>query len=396
MDQEKDSSALFKTINFQTAQSFMSSATDKIDTPSCCPGGGKVQLSPPSLDQAFVEGSVQTKMGTVPRISSTLSGADRWGTIKARWGVGRMRYTIEPGLYALGNPDEHAPVLVTANYKMSFDRLREALPGRDAWILVLDTNGINVWCAAGKGTFGTEELVRRIEYNGLAQIVAYRELILPQLSGPGVAAYQVKKLSGFKVVYGPIKATDLPAFLDAGLKATPEMRLKTFTIRERTALVPVELVSIIKWALIILPAFFFLGGFGGQDGYWPNALNYGLFAIFALLSAVAAGAVLTPILLPWLPGHAFSLKGVAMGFITAIILTAFRAGDFSDWAIRAEIVAWFLLIPAITVYLAMNFTGASTYTSLSGVKKEMKWAVPLEIAAGAAGLFLWLGSRFVV
>ena len=396
MDQEKDSSALFKTINFQTAQSFMSSATDKIDTPSCCPGGGKVQLSPPSLDQAFVEGSVQTKMGTVPRISSTLSGADRWGTIKARWGVGRMRYTIEPGLYALGNPDEHAPVLVTANYKMSFDRLREALPGRDAWILVLDTNGINVWCAAGKGTFGTEELVRRIEYNGLAQIVAYRELILPQLSGPGVAAYQVKKLSGFKVVYGPIKATDLPAFLDAGLKATPEMRLKTFTIRERTALVPVELVSIIKWALIILPAFFFLGGFGGQDGYWPNALNYGLFAIFALLSAVAAGAVLTPILLPWLPGRAFSLKGLAMGFITAIILTAFRPGTLSDWAGRAESLAWFLLIPAITAYLAMNFTGASTYTSLSGVKKEMKWAVPLEIVAGAAGLLFWVGSLFVV
>ena len=353
-------------------------------------------MSLPSLDQPFVEGSVQTKMGTVPRISSTLVLADWLGNIKARWGVGRMRYTVEPGLYALGSPDEQTQVLVTANYKMSFDRLREALPGRNAWILVLDTNGINVWCAAGKGTFGTEELVRRIEFSGLEHIVAHRELILPQLSGPGVAAYQLKKLSGFKVIYGPIKATDLSAFLDADLKATPEMRLKTFTIQERTALVPVELVSIIKWALIILPAFFFLGGFGGQDGYWTNALNYGLFAVIAFLSAMVAGAILIPILLPWLPGRAFSVKGVTVGLITAIILTAFRAGDFSDWAIRAEIVAWFLLIPAITAYLAMNFTGASTYTSLSGVKKEMKWAVPLEIAAGAAGLFLWLGSRFVV
>jgi acetyl-CoA decarbonylase/synthase complex subunit gamma len=396
MDQEKDSSALFKTINFQIAQSLMSSATDKIDAPGCCPGGGKVQLSLPSLEQAFVEGSVQTKRGTVPRISSTLAWADRLGNIKARWGVGRMRYIVEPGLYALGSPDEQTQVLVTANYKMSFDRLREALPGRDAWILVLDTNGINVWCAAGKGTFGTEELVRRIEFSGLEHIVAHRELILPQLSGPGVAAYQVKKLSGFKVIYGPIKATDLPAFLDAGLKATPEMRLKTFTIRERTALIPVELVSIIKWALIILPAFFFLGGFGGQDGYWPNALNYGLFAIFALLSAVAAGAVLTPVLLPWLPGHAFSLKGLTIGLITAFLLAAFWTGSLSDWSGHSEIFAWFFLIPAITAYLAMNFTGASTYTSLSGVKKEMKWAVPLEIAAGAAGLFLWLGSLFVV
>ena len=341
-------------------------------------------------------GSIQAKTGTVPRISSTLSGADYRGTIKARWGVGRMRYTIEPGLYALGNPDEHTPILVTANYKMSFDRLREALPGRDAWILVLDTNGINVWCAAGKGTFGTEELVRRIESNGLVQIVSHRELILPQLSGPGIAAHLVKKLSGFKVIYGPINATDLPAFLDAGLKATPEMRLKTFDIRERTVLIPVELVSTLKWVLIILPLFFFFGGLGGQTGFWSGALDYGLFAIIALLSAVIAGAVLTPILLPWLPGRAFSLKGMAMGLITAIILTALRPENLNNWQGRIETLAWFLLIPAIAAYLAMNFTGASTYTSLSGVKKEMKWAVPVEIAAGAAGLFLWFGSLFVI
>jgi len=353
-------------------------------------------LSPPSLDQPFVTGSVETKMGTVPRISSTLSGADHWGTIKARWGVGRMRYTIEPGLYALGNPDEHAPVLVTANYKLSFDRLRESLPGRDAWILVLDTKGINVWCAAGKGTFGTEELVRRIASSRLAQIVSHRELILPQLSGPGVAAFQVKKLSGFKVIYGPIEARDLPVFLDAGLKATPEMRKKSFTTRERTVLVPVELVIALKWVIIILPIFFIVGGLGGQAGFWAGAFSQGLFAVIALLSAVAAGVVLTPILLPWLPGRAFSVKGATLGLITAIILTAFRGGNFSDWAFRAETVAWFLLVPAITAYLAMDFTGASTYTSLSGVKKEMKWAVPLEIAAGTAGLFLWLGSLFMI
>jgi acetyl-CoA decarbonylase/synthase complex subunit gamma len=307
-----------------------------------------------------------------------------------------MRYIIEPGLYALGSPDEQAPVLVTSNYKMSFDYLRKSLLGRHAWILVLDTNGINVWCAAGKGTFGTEELVRRIESSGLAHIVSHRQLILPQLSGPGVAAYKIKKLSGFNVIYGPIKATDLPAFLDAGLKATSEMRLKTFTIRERAVLVPMELVSALKWAFVILPIFFFFGGLGGQAGFWANALNHGIFAIVALLSAVTAGAVLAPILLPWLPGRAFSVKGLTMGFITVIILMIFRAGKLTALAGRVEILSWFILIPAISAYLAMNFTGASTYTSLSGVKKEMKWAVPLEISGGVTGLFLWLVSRFVI
>jgi acetyl-CoA decarbonylase/synthase complex subunit gamma len=43
----------------------------------------------------------------------------------------------------------------------------------------------------------------------------------------------------------------------------------------------------------------------------------------------------------------------------------------------------------------MNFTGASTYTSLSGVKKEMRWALPLEIAGGMIGLGLWFGSYFI-
>ncbi len=327
-------------------------------------------------------------------MSSTLMWADRWGSIKARWGVGRMRFTVDPGLYALGNPEHQSPTLVTANYKMSFDRLREALPGRDAWIVVLDTNGINVWCAAGKGTFGTEELVRRIGSVGLAQVVAHRELILPQLAGPGVAAHQVRKRAGFKVIYGPIEATDLPAFLDAGLQATPQMRKKTFPLRERTILVPVELVGTLKWSLLILPLFFLAGGLGGHEGFWNNALRYGLFAVVGLLSAVAAGAVLTPMLLPWLPGRAFSLKGFVMGLITAVIFGAFWTEGFSNPGSVTGIMAWFFLIPAIAAYLAMNFTGASTYTSLSGVRKEMKWAVPLQIAGGAAGLCLWLGSLF--
>ena len=315
--------------------------------------------------------------------------------MKARWGVGRMHYTVEPGLYALGNPDNSSSVLVTANYKMSFDRLREALPGRDAWLLVLDTEGINVWCAAGKGTFGTEELLRRIMLSGLTKIITHRELILPQLSGPGVAAHQVKKFSGFRVHYGPIRSSDLPAYLDAGFKATPEMRVKTFSLRERMVLIPIELVAAFKAALLILFAFFFLGGLGGPAGYWANAMNYGIFAAIAFLTAILAGAVLTPILLPVLPGRAFSLKGCIVGVVSAVILLIMRNPDLAVWSGRLEALAWLLLAPAFASYLAMNFTGASTYTSLSGVKKEMRTAIPFQIGAGMAGLGFWLASRFI-
>jgi len=306
-----------------------------------------------------------------------------------------MRYKIEPGLYALGRPDERSPVLVTANYKMSFDRLREALPGRNAWILVLDTKGINVWCAAGKGTFGTEELAARVHSSGLGQVVTHRELILPQLAGPGVAAHQVQKLSGFKVIYGPIRAKDLAAFLDTGLKATPEMRRKTFTVLERIVLAPGELVAAMKFGALILPIFFFVGGLGGPGDYWMNAWNHGLFAVQALLGAILVGTIFTPILLPFLPGRAFSSKGFFLGLVAAIILLMIRVGHFSSPTGFLEILGWLFMVPAVAAYLAMNFTGCSTYTSLSGVRKEMRWALPLEIAAGSLGVVLWVGSRFL-
>ena len=345
------------------------------------------------MTQSFVAGSVATVIGPVPRVSASLAWPDHWGDIKARWNVGRMDHTVDPGLYALGTPDDQSTVLVTANYKMSFNRLRESLPGRNAWILVLDTDGVNVWCAAGKGSFGTRELVRRLDACGLDRIVAHRRLILPQLSAPGIEAHQVKYITGFRVVYGPVRAADLPFFIDAGFKATPEMRRKTFTAWERMVLIPVELVSALKWGAVLSFAFSLAAGFLISGNFLSGALNYGLFATLALMVAIVAGAVVTPLLLPWLPGRAFALKGAVTGFMAAGILAFMRSG--SHGLGRFESIAWFFLVPALSAYLAMNFTGASTYTSLSGVRKEMRVAVPLEILAGIIGICFWIRACFI-
>ena len=353
-------------------------------------------MSLPRLDQPFVVGSLDTAAGKIPKITSGLLPRDFWGAFKARWGVGRMNYCVDPGVYALDRPTKDSPVFVTANYKMSFDSLRSGLKDRSAWILVLDTKGINVWCAAGKGTFGTTELVSRIQSSGLDRVVSHRQLVLPQLAGPGIAAHQVKKLSGYKVIYGPIRAGDLPAFLENGFKATPKMRQKTFTAWERTVLIPVELVSALKAAVLILPVLFLAGGFGGSRWLWANSMNDGRFAVMAVLTAIAAGAVLAPICLPWLPGRAFSLKGLWPGLAAALALMFFRRYYPAAGNGLLETVTWIFLVPALSSYLAMNFTGASTYTSLSGVKKEMRWAVPFQIGAGVVGLGLWIGARFVI
>lgn len=368
------------------------------DDSGCCGKGmAKTEETPsiPGLDQSFVSETVSTPVGTIPRISSMLTRQDQWGTIKARLGAGRMNYTIDPGLYALGKPDEHSPVLVTANYKMSFDYLRQSLPNQNAWILVLDTRGINVWCAAGKGTFGTQELIWRIETSHLKNIVRHRNLILPQLGAPGVSAHLVRQASGFKVHYGPVRAKDLPAYLDSGFRATREMRIMTFPLKDRAVLIPIELLAVAKPYFIAAFLFMLLSGVLGPSGFLKNILHDGMFVAGALLLAVAAGTILVPLFLPYLPGRAFSVKGLFIGLVIAVGLIYMREMNLQIWGERVQALAWILIIPAISAYLGMNFTGCSTYTSLSGVKKEMRFALPMEITAGILGIAAWMTSVFL-
>ena len=321
--------------------------------------------------------------------------ADHLGRWKMRWAVARLRYGVPPGLYAVGHPTPDSPVLVSANYKMSFDRLRSRLAGVDAWILVLDTKGVNVWCAAGKGTFGTDELVRRIAAVGLIDVTSHRTVVVPQLGAPGVAAHEVRKRSGFRVVYGPVRAEDIPAFLAAGMKAAPPMRQVRFPLGDRVALIPVELVLSAKYVLLLAAAFLVLGGLGA-DGYsLARAAGAGLSSAGLFLAASAGSIVLAPALLPWLPGRALSLKGFWVGLLLLAGLLApvgLRSALLEDWP---STIAWCLLVPAVASFLAMNFTGATTYTSLSGVRREMRVAVPVQATAGLLGAVLWLVGRFV-
>ena len=172
-----------------------------------------------------------TLPSSVNLTNSILTPANRWDHILARWGYKRMKHRVEPGLYSLGKPTGESPVFVTANYTLSFDVLRSSLQGIDGYILVLDTEGVNVWCAAGKGTFGTDELIKRIEKSQLQEIVRHRTVILPQLGAPGINAQEVEKRTGFKVEYGPVRAKDLPEYLK-NHKVTPEMRQVHFNLSD--------------------------------------------------------------------------------------------------------------------------------------------------------------------
>ncbi|MDP3285871.1 MAG: mercury methylation corrinoid protein HgcA, partial [Desulfobacterales bacterium] len=239
---------------------------NKKEEAACCgppPGPECSRFARPGYEICgFVEEFIDTAAGPVPKIRTKLSIADHAMSVSARLGIGRDSYGIAPGIYCTGTPAADSPVLVTANFKLTFDILRMELSSVDAWILVLDTRGINVWCAAGKSLFSTEEVVKRVKASGLDKIVSHRELILPQLSATGVSALDVKKKSGFKVVWGPIRANDIKQFLNAGKKSDESMRRVTFTVSERLVLIPVELSFLVKPTLLVFLGIFLLSGIG--------------------------------------------------------------------------------------------------------------------------------------
>ena len=343
------------------------------------------------MDQAFVTGAIDTPLGQVPVVPAALTRADRVGGYRVRWGIGRYTYTVDPGLYALGAPDDRSPVLVSANYKLSFDALRRELAGRNAWILVLDTRGINVWCAAGKGTFGTEELVRRIDAADLSFVVSHNVVVVPQLGAPGVNAPEVRRRTRFRVVYGPVRAADLPVFLDAGMRATAEMRRVRFTLRDRFVLVPVEVVNVLKITLAAAVGAAVVSGIGPQVYSVGAVLARAPLGIAAAVGAVLSGTVLAPVLLPWLPGRMFSTKGALAGVLVAAVLLA-SSSLLGMGLSPASLAAACLLIVAGGSFGAMNYTGTSTFTSLHGVEKEMAAAMPWQIAGAALAAVLWIAG----
>ena len=235
-----------KAFKKETSSCCSTEKTGKSEACGCAPTASDTPVS-----ASWITGHVETAVGKIPQIATRLMFRDTADGWKVRWNIGRMNYRVSPGLYAAGNPGPASPVLVSANYKLTFDKLRRELAGLNVWLLLLDTKGINVWCAAGKGTFGTQELVHRIAQTGLSEVVTHRKLILPQLGAPGVAAHEVLKTSGFRVVYGPVRAADIPAFLEAGLKATPAMREVRFKVQDRLVVAPVELVGTVVPASIL-------------------------------------------------------------------------------------------------------------------------------------------------
>ncbi len=197
-----------------------------------------------------------------------------------------LPFPARTGLEALGTPGPDSPVLLTGNFRLTVQRVRRALHGVDAWLLVANSRGVNVWCAATGGLLTDHEVVSVLKTSGIGDRVEHRVVILPQLAATGIDGKVVRRRTGWRVVWGPIEASDLPEFLASG---APDRRSTTGHDREvRTVAFPLRrrLEMAVAWAfplslptlvLLLLDPSALLGAVGLVWG-----LAFGVFAAFPL------------------------------------------------------------------------------------------------------------------
>lgn len=213
--------------------------------------------------------------------------------------------------------------------------------------------------------------------------MAHRELLLPLLGAAGVKALEVRQRSGFAVRFATARAADLPAFLDSGNVASSAMKALHFSFLDRLVLTPVEMVAALKSSLLLLPVIYLVAA-AASHGFSPAA---GAMAVTWYLLALLTGTFLSPLLLPWLPTRSFAVKGAVSGLlVTALVALAAGFGP-------RVILAAGMTTAAISSFYMLNFTGSTPYTSRSGVKREMRWALPLQGATLVLGCLLAIAGR---
>lgn len=136
------------------------------------------------------------------------------------------------GLQVIGHPDENSPVLLTGNFQLTVEIVKRALGGLDAYLLVANSHGINIWCAATGGHLNNHSVVSVIKTSGIEGKVNHRTIILPQLAATGVEEREIKKKTGWNVEWGPIDASDIPEYLTNHTIAM-EKRQTKFTLVNR-------------------------------------------------------------------------------------------------------------------------------------------------------------------
>jgi acetyl-CoA decarbonylase/synthase complex subunit gamma len=125
----------------------------------------------------------------------------------------RKPVAVEPGLKVFGTPKENSPVLFTTNFALTYYTVASDIESAkvDAYLLVVDTEGIAVDSAVAGRKLTAEKVATAIKASGIENKVNHKKIIIPgksaRLSG------EIEELSGWQVLVGPRDSSDIPRFL---------------------------------------------------------------------------------------------------------------------------------------------------------------------------------------
>jgi ubiquinone/menaquinone biosynthesis C-methylase UbiE/NAD-dependent dihydropyrimidine dehydrogenase PreA subunit len=243
---------------------------------------------------------------------------------------------VEPGLREIGAPDKDSPVIVTANFHKTVREVEKSLKDTDCHLLVVPTNGINVWCAACGGDFTTHSIITAIKTSGIGEIVNHHLLILPQFSAPGIDRTLLKNETGWNAVFGPAYAKDIPSFLRANQKKTAEQSMARFPFSFRLEML--ISMNFLVWALMAFITLLF----NPLWALWVSVLFWGSGGI------LYAGYPLFPSRSGWIKAAILSV----VGCIVISLGSQFGLGVpwWSFWR-------WMIILVLLNVWLGLDLKG---------------------------------------
>ena len=283
---------------------------------SCCPPSGSEPVRPRQIAGLRGPATYADPVGEVPAAQLRhCVWPTTWELAGCGWVSAGCVTVCRRDCTQWAAPRPSPPVLVTANYKLTLDHLRSQSKraervdsgaghqGREC--LVCGRQG-DVWHRRARPPGNGDAADRDRIASATGAAAAGR---------PGVAAHEVKNRCGFRVVFGPVSARDIPAFLAAGMQATPAMRKVEFPLGSAAGCGPDRSQTATRsTSLPAAAALLLLAGLGA-DGYsWSRVAATGLISAASAARHLAGQfRVAAPALLPWLPGRPLSLKGLWLG-----------------------------------------------------------------------------------
>jgi acetyl-CoA decarbonylase/synthase complex subunit gamma len=136
--------------------------------------------------------------------------------------VARMNLYTDPqrplattqGIYEIGGPHENSPVLITANFSLTYFIVSGEIETSKvpSWLLVKDTEGLSVLTAWAAGKFGADTIAPFIKKSGIEDRVSHRKLVIPGYLAAESGGLE-EELPGWEILIGPREGAHIPAYL---------------------------------------------------------------------------------------------------------------------------------------------------------------------------------------